>query len=253
MEEQISKLGIFIDRLEHRRDNETLQCTTNKVVLFLKDLFDAFSSFYNEYQTQVAQLTKTIKEMTPIPPQQQIENVKVANSLSQDDFVELKKFTQKQSYKVLYTGDVPTTKRFNEIVGGHTNVSLVVTTKENITFGCHSTKLKTPNSIRDNDFDVENDKGFFAFTLNNSRSVPPTKFTKKDVSYTVARFASNNETMLVEAEGFFKLATGEGTSMLAKDFAENYDDKTGCGSNLFVLKDGCDVFDAKRLDIIEWK
>ncbi|EDR25420.1 hypothetical protein EDI_002850 [Entamoeba dispar SAW760] len=258
MQQQIQNLNEFINRLENRRDNETIGCTTNKIILLLKDFIETFQESYFELKNTINllqnQITKNIqleeKEINSKKIKEEIDN---SSGLPSTSITTLMEWNNGKKAHILFNGPIPTPKTFNEIVSGHRNVSIVIRTKDDSIFGCYSSKLRSPMSLRDNDFDVRDDNQFYVFTLRNHCGIPPMKFTKKDNEYTLARFASSNETMIAEAESCFKLASEKGVSSISKYFSQEYNNVPSCSTQLFVNCSGEDTFTVQSLHIIEWK
>ena len=222
IETKIKNLHNFVHRLENRRDNETLACTTNKVVLLLKDMVMTMQDMYTEIQT----LKEQVNSQQPVIIQEekapQNDIIDEESGLPIDCLNQLKEWNNGKTAKVLCNSEVMTTKRFNEIVSGHQNVCIVIRTKDNHIFGTFSSKLKSPKSIRDDDFDVVDDDQYYVFSLRNTCGIKPTMFKKTKTMYTIARYASTNETVIFEAEQCFTLATQVGISSVIDSFPKQY-------------------------------
>ncbi|KAL7721054.1 TLDc domain-containing protein [Entamoeba marina] len=259
MQSKFNAINQYITTLEKRRENETAYCTANKIIYLVKDVTQALQDMYSEFCSTTQQLQQQIQSIGTVQPQKVIEEVVVEEELEPNSKLpisyvnQLKEWTTLKTFKVMYDGGVPTTKQFNQIVGGHYNITLVITTTDEAVFGTFSSKMRSPNSPRDNDFDYENDNEFFVFSLENNQKIPPQKFLKKNTSYTMARFASNNELMVVEAESCFKMANKDGVSYVSKYFQSDYTNTENITAEIFVKDKATETFVVKRLLVLEWK
>ena len=226
MQQRMEHLYDFIKILENRRENETLACTTNKLVMIIRDVIDAMQDMNNEIQSLREQIQnqQPVVQMVEEKKEEVKEIIHEESGLPLDSFNQLQEWNNNKTAKVLYHSDSITTKKFNEIVGGHQNVCIVIKTKDNHIFGTFSSKLRVPKNMRDDDFDVVDDDKYYFYTLKNSLGMNPTIFKKKKTMYTIARFSSQNESVIFEAENCFTLATATGVSYVISSFKDSYVD-----------------------------
>ena len=142
LDQKFNSLTILVNQLQKRREQDTLANTTKQVIMIVREVVSTMTAMYSVMKMIKQQLqngTLTVSSQQT----ESTDEIDNETGLLSSELDQIKEWNNSQTAKVLFKGNDISTKRFNEIVGDHKNVCIVIKTNDNHSFGVFASKLNS--------------------------------------------------------------------------------------------------------------